>query len=120
MYSKIVHFADVHIRLNSGFKILKHVIANFLTKLKTYDSSTTLVACTGDVFHSKTSLSPDAVLFARSLFEQIIELGFTVVIIPGNHDGNENNLNRNDAIQTLVPYFKDYHNKFRYFRESGV
>ena len=120
MFIKIIHFTDVHIRLNSGFKILKHVIANFLIKLKTYDSTTTLVVCTGDVFHSKTSLSPDAVLFARSLFEQIIELGFTVVIIPGNHDGNENNLNRNDAIQTLVPYFKDYQNKFRYFRESGV
>lgn len=122
MIRTLVHCSDVHIRLNTGFDRLQTTIDRFKKKLEAYDSTETLIVCTGDVFHSKTSLSPEAVLFAQRLFEDLILLGFEVVCIPGYHDGNSSDPVRSDAIQTIEPYFRTdtrLKGRFHYLRTTG-
>lgn len=122
MIRTIVHVSDVHIRLNQGFGRLQATIDELKRRLEAYDPKETIVVCTGNVFHSKTSLSPEAVLFARRFFGDLILLGFEVVCIPGYHDGNASDPDRSDAIQTLEPYFENdprLRGRFHYFRTTG-
>lgn len=71
----------------------------------------------GDLFHSKTTLSPDSYQYAYQFLRILgICTNTQVVVLAGNHDMNEKNLDKLDAISPLFEHLdsKQYH----YYKEA--
>lgn len=96
---RIIHLADIHI-LNflrhDEYKEYFQIIFEQIVKLKP-----DVVLLAGDIFHMKTNLSPDVFNMVFDFLEEL-SLLTKVVIIPGNHDVSEKNLERLDAISPVV------------------
>lgn len=99
-FTHILHVADIHIRLNKRHDEYKEV---FDTLYKEIASSPpdTIVALLGDVFHSKSDLSPECVQLASDLFTMIAALR-PLVLVAGNHDATLSNKSRLDSLTPIV------------------
>jgi DNA repair exonuclease SbcCD nuclease subunit len=76
-----------------------------------------LIVLAGDIAHTKTKISPEFVQLCSNFFESLADIA-PLVIAPGNHDGNLNNLTRLDALTPIVEALD--HKRIYYFKESGV
>jgi len=79
--------------------------------------STTLIAVLGDLFHSKSDLSPECVKIASDFLQNLARLRPTV-LIAGNHDATLANKNRLDSLTPIVEPIKN-ENLF-YLKDSGI
>lgn len=137
----VYHISDIHIRTLKRIQEYREVFDRTKEILKKYignDASTCLIVVTGDIMHSKTELSPEAIDTANYFFASLTEV-CNVIIIAGNHDCNLSNLNRTDALSPIIrsadisdrhdlndPMYKPFlvkkisnHNLY-YLRKSGV
>lgn len=104
MIRVLFHISDVHIRLFDRHEEYRLVFSKLCATLREYaiDFEEAMVVITGDLFHNKDRLSPDAILVAHELLSGLASLHRTVVIA-GNHDavlGTE----RTDTIQALLAF----------------
>jgi len=119
LIKKIVHLADLHIRTykrHEEYRELFKVLISDLSKLKesfTFDEVRVVIA--GDIFHQKINISNEAVMMVYKLFDEISNI-FPLIIIAGNHDLNESNIDRLDSITPIVEML----NKptIRYYKKS--
>ena len=120
MIKNIVHLADIHIRLLQRHKEYKEVFEKLYTQLKedtTLHPDDSIILLAGDILHSKTDLSPEAVSLASDLLVNLCNI-LPVVLIAGNHDGNLSNNSRLDALTPIVNALNL--DNLYYFKDTGV
>ena len=111
---KIAHIADTHIK-NLKYHYEYRIIFKELYKKLDEENPDFIVHC-GDLAHTKTQLSPEYFELATEFIKNVADIA-PLIIIPGNHDGNLKNSNRQDAITPIVQAL-DHPNIF-FFKNSG-
>lgn len=113
----IIHLSDIHIRLQSRKEEYEQVFKNLYKKLDSYESKNGLIVITGDIFHDKTNLSPEAIKLSLDFFDELSKR-YTTILIQGNHDGLLNVDERMDNISGVL--FKKEIPNLHYLKKSGV
>jgi DNA repair exonuclease SbcCD ATPase subunit/DNA repair exonuclease SbcCD nuclease subunit len=96
---KFAHIADTHIR-NLKYHEEYNVVFDKMYETLRNEKVDYIVHC-GDIAHTKTQISPEFVEMAANFFRSLAEIAPTY-IIPGNHDGNLKNANRQDSLTPIV------------------
>ena len=92
---KIAHTSDIHIRKLKYHEEYRIVFSEFYKALKHERPDYIVVG--GDLVHTKTDMSPEMVDLLSDFLGNLASITETIVI-PGNHDGNLKNENREDSI----------------------
>lgn len=114
----VYHISDIHIRIDSRHNEFKEVFERLYDFIKNDIKGKSIIVVTGDVLHSKTDLSPEAITIVISLFDNLSKIAPTI-IIPGNHDCNLSNPNSLDSLTPLMAFFEDNTN-CHYLKSTGV
>jgi len=96
---RIAHCGDVHIRLLKRHREYRQAFENFFEELRNQNVDRVVVA--GDLLHSKTTMSPEAISMTARFLNGCAEIAPTDVII-GNHDCIVNQPGRMDAISPIL------------------
>lgn len=111
----VVHISDTHIRNFKRHweykKSFEHLFESLIEK------QPDIIVITGDTAHTKTQISPEFVQLCLWYFESLSCIA-PLLIIPGNHDGNLNNLSRLDALTPIVEALKG--KEVYYYKNSGI
>ena len=110
--NKIVHYADLHLKLYKHHKRDKEILEDALTQWKKLNPDT--IVFTGDLVHSKNQMTPELINLMSWWMTETAKICKCVYLI-GNHDFLENNMDRMDAITPIVKslnnpniiYYKD-------------
>lgn len=116
----VYHLSDIHIRNIQRHDEYKNVFKNMYNIIKKDiegKNKKSIIVITGDIMHSKTELSPEAVYMAHELFEELTNIT-TVILIAGNHDCNLSNPDRMDALTPIVEHSGIA--KLHYLKDSGL
>lgn len=113
---KIVHVADIHIRLTKRHDEYESVFESFYKKLKKLSKNSILVIA-GDLFHSKTDLSPECVNLGSKFLNNCSDI-LPTILIAGNHDATLANKSRLDSITPIVETLN--HENLFYLKKSGL
>jgi DNA repair exonuclease SbcCD ATPase subunit/DNA repair exonuclease SbcCD nuclease subunit len=100
---KIIHIADIHIRLSTRHVEYNEVFEEFyieLVRIKLSEPDCLVCLC-GDLLESKDELKPDTIFHTWNFLKNI-SLIFPLIIISGNHDRIEQNDNKYDSIQAIL------------------
>jgi len=114
---KIIHCADIHIRLYKRHAEYREVFATFYDSIRSQNLTNTAIVVAGDVVHAKTDMSPEMVNLTSEFLKQLADLAPTI-LIAGNHDLNLANPNRLDALSPIVDNLQ--HENLYYLKDSGV
>lgn len=114
-FEQILHISDVHIRPLQRHQEFTEVFHTVDTDLKQLCKTPSIIAVTGDVFDSKTIFKPETFKVCRDFFK-LLSSHCPVILIAGNHDMLEKNLNRLDALTPVVDDIENLH----YLKYSGV
>lgn len=101
---RIAHISDVHIRLKERHDEYEEVFNRLYKELKNQKPDRILL--TGDIVHSKITLSPELVSLTVKFFRNLSMLA-PLDIIVGNHDMNMSNLDRMDSLSPIVDAAED-------------
>jgi DNA repair exonuclease SbcCD nuclease subunit len=99
MIKKIVHFSDLHVRLFKDHDLYKNVLIDAINQWKELQPDR--IVFTGDLVHSKNQMTPELIEFVAWVMMECANITKTVVIL-GNHDMLENNLQRLDALTPII------------------
>lgn len=115
MIKTIVHFSDLHIRLYKDHDLYRKILTDMLDKFR--EIKPDRIVFTGDLLHSKTQLTPEAIEMSSWVLTECAKIS-KIIIIPGNHDANLKNDERLDSITPIV----DNLNKpnIVYYKNRGV
>lgn len=95
---KLLHIGDTHFLNNDRHDEYYHVLKQ-LEDIKDID----YVIHAGDLMNSKSVLSPESVKIASWFIRMLSNIAKKqVLIVPGNHDLNEKNNNRLDAVSSIA------------------
>jgi DNA repair exonuclease SbcCD ATPase subunit/UDP-2,3-diacylglucosamine pyrophosphatase LpxH len=115
-FSHVLQIADIHIRLNKRHDEYREVFNNLYEEVKK-TPATTAIALVGDVFHSKSDLSPECIQLASDLFKALADLRPTI-LVAGNHDATLSNKSRLDSLTPLVDSLA--HPNLYYLKTTGL
>ena len=101
MSIKIAHVSDIHVRKLKYHKEYRAVFEQLYEKLR--EEKPDIIVNTGDTFHTKLDLSPEAIKMMSELFVGLADIAPYHMIL-GNHDMNLKNSGRLDAISPIVDY----------------
>ncbi len=113
IFENIIHISDIHIPLKLYLKRndeYKKVFINLIKEINKVGKH--FVVISGDLFHVKLLFEPETLLLVKEFLEMF---NCPVVIIAGNHDMNESNLERLDNISPICD-IKDVY----FLKDSGV
>jgi DNA repair exonuclease SbcCD ATPase subunit len=82
----IYHLSDINIHCDKRHVEYKQIFCNFISNILTEN---TAVVITGNLLNTKNRITPQEIILAREFIFNI-SLKCPIVIIPGNHDKNEN------------------------------
>src|ERR1035437_3781749 len=88
-FTHILHIADLHVRLNTRHSEYREVFNKLYEEVRVSPPNT-LVTFLGDLFHSKTTLSPECVQMASEFLTNISAIR-PMIIVAGNHDATLSN-----------------------------
>lgn len=114
---RIAHISDVHIRLKDRHDEYSEVFDRLYKVLRA--SPPDRILLTGDIVHSKITLSPELVAFARDFLSKLALIA-PVDLIAGNHDMNLSNMDRLDALSPIVDTVKNVGHGLTYYKETGI
>ena len=101
MTIKIAHVSDIHVRKLKYHKEYRAVFEQLYEKLR--EEKPDIIVNTGDTFHTKLDMSPEAIKMMSELFVGLADIAPYHMIL-GNHDMNLKNSGRLDAISPIVDY----------------
>jgi DNA repair exonuclease SbcCD nuclease subunit len=115
----ISHLADLHIRLSHRHEEYREVFQRLYSSLR--ESKVDLTVIAGDLLHSKTTLSPEAVELLAEFLKNLSNIA-PVVIIPGNHDLNLTNSDRLDSLSPIIKLLNSssLENSITYYNKTGL
>jgi DNA repair exonuclease SbcCD ATPase subunit len=114
---KIIHLADIHIRLFKRHEEYNECFQTLYNQLRQEDLTDSVIVVAGDIVHAKTDMSPEMVVMATEFLKTLADIAPTI-IIAGNHDLNLSNMNRLDSLTPIVNSIN--HKDLHYFKHSGV
>ena len=117
----IYHLSDIHIRNTQRHAEYQEVFDRTYRSIKKSigtNDKVSMIVLTGDIMHSKTELSPEAINIAFHFFQNL-SLIAPLIVIAGNHDCNLSNKNRLDAISPIVEDIGRIEN-LHYLRMGGI
>jgi DNA repair exonuclease SbcCD ATPase subunit/DNA repair exonuclease SbcCD nuclease subunit len=100
---KIAHVSDIHVRKLKYHKEYRAVFEQLYEKLR--EEKPDIIVNTGDTFHTKLDMSPEAIKMMSDLFVGLADIAPYHMIL-GNHDMNLKNSGRLDAISPIVEYLE--------------
>jgi len=112
---KIAHVSDIHVRKLKYHKEYREVFKQLYEKLR--EEKPDIIVNTGDTFHTKLDLSPEAIKMMSDLFVGLADIAPYHMIL-GNHDMNLKNSGRLDAISPIVDYLD--HPNIHFHKYSSV
>jgi DNA repair exonuclease SbcCD ATPase subunit len=120
-YNKIIHVADIHIRLYKRHQEYREVFKKLYDSLaRRSDIAESVIVVAGDIVHSKTDMSPEMVEMVSNFLKELRALT-RVIVIPGNHDMNLANRNRLDALTPIIDNINaDDDKKIDYLKHSTI
>ena len=114
---KIIHLADIHIRTYRHHDEYEEVFENLYTKCKEltkdYDYNEVRIVIVGDVLHQKITISNESLLVTSKFFKKLSEIA-PLVVVAGNHDLLENNIERMDSITPVIELLDS--DKIKYYK----
>lgn len=113
MAYKIAHFGDSHVHLLKYHEEYRILFQQMFSKLR--EQKPDLIVHGGDIFHNKTSLSPESVQLVSYFLSNLADIA-PLYIIPGNHDTILKNKFRLDAITPVIEGLR--HPKITYLKKS--
>lgn len=113
----IIHVSDIHIRNVRRHTEYQEQFQRLYDNIKKYNPEHTVIVISGDIAHAKTDMSPELVREISNLLNELSKL-FFVIVFPGNHDANLNNINRLDVLTPIIDNLKN--ERVLYIKESGV
>lgn len=116
-YTKIIHIADLHIRLLKRHDEYREILSVFLEDIKKYPKDATCIAILGDIFHSKTDLQPECIELTSYFLMGCANI-FPTILIAGNHDCVLSNKNRLDSLTPIVDALN--HPNLFYLKSTGL
>lgn len=126
MIKRIVHISDLHIRTFQYHDLYKNQFNKLLEELSEKFLNWTnddvkwdeiRVVITGDIAHQKINISNEQLLLTSWFLKELLKYG-KLIIIPGNHDFLENNLQRVDSITPIIELLND--DNIVYYKDYGV
>ena len=111
---RLGHISDTHIMLTKYHDEYREVFNKIYVTLRA--EKVDYIIHTGDLFHSKLQLSPEAVTLAVDFLKNLSDIA-PVYIIAGNHDTNLRNNTRLDSITPIVDEISS--DRVTYLRKSG-
>ena len=115
MINKIIHFSDLHIKLYKDHKQYQDILYRCFKEWEELEPDR--IVFTGDLVHSKNQMPPELINMVTWVLSQCSVICPTIILI-GNHDFLENNLDRVDAISPIINTMDNPN--IRYFKTSGV
>jgi len=100
-FKRIIHLADVHIRLLKRHIEYKEVFDKFFEEISILSKEETCICILGDVFHSKTDLQPESIELCNYFLSGCANR-FPTILIAGNHDAILSNKTRLDSLSPIV------------------
>lgn len=101
----LIHISDIHIR---GYQYIDEIEFSFNElyrkideTIKSNQDAAICIVCTGDVYHSKLTVTNEYFNIALKFFRELANRA-PLVIIPGNHDLSLPNKDRLDAISPVI------------------
>ena len=113
---KILHFADLHIRLNSRHDEYRECLEKLYAGVNNLPKNSVIVF-SGDGFHTKIEISPEALQLFSEMVRKLADIA-PLIIVAGNHDALLNNKSRLDNISPIVDNLN--HKNIFYLKESGL
>ena len=111
---KFAHLSDTHIKLLKEHDSYRMVFDEIYKILK--EEKVDAVIHTGDLFHTKIQLTPEAISMATDFLRSLADIA-PLYIIPGNHDTNLKNNSRMDSITPIIQAIN--HSNIFYLKVSG-
>jgi len=131
-FDYLIHLSDIHIPLKLYDKSAEsdvssefHFVFNkFYEKVKEiieYRSGRSIgIVITGDLVHTKSTLEPETIIMARNFIIKLMSL-LPTILICGNHDMTEYNLNRETTLKAIIHGLDlTKPNPLYFFEESGL
>ena len=115
MINKIIHFSDLHVRLFKDHDLYRGIMEDALKQWKEHKPDR--IVFTGDLVHAKNQMTPELINFVVWILTECSKICKTVLII-GNHDFLESNLNRIDALSPIIDSLEN--DNIVYHKDSGV
>ena len=115
MINKIVHFSDLHLRLFQYHNQYKEIITDALKQWE--EIKPDRIVFTGDLVHSKNQVTPELIEITRWVLNECSKIAKTILII-GNHDFVENNMDRLDTITPILDSMKN--DNILYYKDKGL
>ena len=115
MIKKLIHFSDLHIKLYKDHARYRKILETCFKEWKKVEPDR--IVFTGDLVHSKNQMTPELIEMVIWVLKECTKICKTIILI-GNHDFLENNLERLDA---LTPLISTMNNKnIIFLKEGGV
>ena len=115
MINKLIHFSDLHVRLFKDHELYRKVMSDAFEQWRKINPDR--IVFTGDLVHSKNQMTPELVEFIAWVLTECSKIAKTV-LIPGNHDFLENNMERLDALTPVISSLKN--ENIVYYKNRGV
>ena len=113
MIKKVIHIADIHIPNSEEARPFSKMLERFLVELneevKNNNRDEVRIVIAGDIFEQKNKSSKEADDMFHYMLNYLNVIAHTI-IIAGNHDMLENNLNRTDAMTPTFNIANVYEN----------
>ena len=104
MIKKIIHVADIHIRMFQRLDEYNEQLSKFIEKCKEItnglEKSEVRIVIAGDLLHNKNQISAEQISFASTFIRELQNIG-EVRLFSGNHDLVVDNTTRMDAMTAL-------------------
>ena len=102
---EVIHLSDTHIPIHLHIDRKDEYLTVFKRLYETIQKRKMLgrspiIIITGDLLHVKLNLEAETVIMARDFLQNLCQLAPTIVII-GNHDFSENNMQRADTMTAI-------------------
>ena len=102
IFNTIYHISDIHVRPLDRHEEYQQIFTKVYDLLKADTNERRVVVITGDLLHDKTKIEPEMLILVYDFILQLTKLCKGVIMIIGNHDLRESNLNRMDNITPIV------------------
>jgi len=112
---KLIHVSDTQIRTFKRHKEYLESYENLYSSIR--QNKPDYIVFAGDLAHGKTFISPELVEMIGEYIKNLADIA-PLIMIPGNHDGNLNNLSRMDVLTPIVKILN--HPNVHYYKHSGI
>jgi len=119
MVKYLIHLADIHVRTYRFHDEYEEVFENLYEKCreltKDYEYNEVRIVIVGDILHQKITISNESLLVVSKFFRKLSEIA-PLVVVAGNHDLLENNIERLDSITPVIELLDS--DKIKYYKEK--